>query len=341
MLNILPFANSFDPKLSRKHSNANAVQMVLGLPPKIDLGGKTVKFYLLSRLVQDTVYNFCNSTDISISAQHVPKQVVSPQTLEMIQRWSGAYWDFLISNKEHQDHIVKFHHLMKYWAMRPDIQLPEHYSNIIVDEAQDTNGAFYQVLQNHIDRNFVVIGDRHQQLYKWRGAINTMNMFELPSKSLTMSRRFGDSIAQCANRVLEKHSVPPQDLIGGHNAINSKVIFYHPNEIFPGKTGAILTRTRTEVIAIAKNELELGNPISVKTEFNSTRYLCSNIIALAKNDRERITHPYVSKCYSLSNLETELENAPDGDIYFAFKLFRKYGEDVLRVIDHVEQMNQP
>jgi superfamily I DNA/RNA helicase len=121
----------------------------------------------------------------------------------MIQRWSGAYWDFLISNKEHQDHIVKFHHLMKYWAMRPDIQLPDHYSNIIVDEAQDTNGAFYQVLQNHIDRNFVVIGDRHQQLYKWRGAINTMNMFELPSKSLTISRRFGDNIAQCANRVLE------------------------------------------------------------------------------------------------------------------------------------------
>jgi hypothetical protein len=336
-----PFASSFDPNDMKKFSESTAVQIVLGLPNKLDIGSKIAKYYTLSRLVQDTVYNYCNSIDNSLQPKHVPVNVISPQAIEAFVNWGNCYWEFLISRHEHDNHIIKFHHLMKFWSLRPDIQLPYELSNIIVDEAQDTNGAFFRVMQNHADRNLIVIGDRHQQLFKWRGAVNTMNLFNLPKRYLTISRRFGESIAIGANNVLAMHSEPPVSKVGGNTEVNSEIIFYQPDEVFPGQVGAILTRTRTEIIAIAKNELEKGNAISVKTEFTSVRYLCQNIVALANQDRKRITNSYISKCHSISNLETELDNNPDGDIYFAFKLYQKYKEQVLAIIDHVEQMNQP
>ncbi len=336
-----PFENSLNPKLSRKHSDARALQMLLGLPMKMDLGGKTVSSYVISRLIQEAVYNFCNSIEKEVSIAHVPKQVFSAQAAEQIRVWATTYWDFLVSSRKHDKHIIKFSHLMKFWALRPDIQLPHEFSNIIIDEAQDTNGAFYQVIQNHVDRNLVVIGDRHQQLFQWRGAINTMNIFKLPKKSLTMSHRFGESIAEVANNVLAKHSEPPSALITGNQDMESKIVYYHPNEPFPKDVGAILTRTRTEIISIAKNEIEQGHAISVKTEFNSIRFLCQNIIALAENRTNDIRHPNIAKCYSLSNLETELESSPDGDVYFALKLFKKFGKEILYIIDQVERLNQP
>lgn len=336
-----PFMNSLDPKLSRKQSDAGALQMLLGLPMKLDLGENIVKYYTLSRLVQDTVYNFCSSVESEVSIIHVPKQVLSSQAAQKIMHWATSYWEFLISQKNHDKHIINFSHLMKFWAMRPDIQLPQKYANIIVDEAQDTNGAFYQVMKNHIDRNFVVIGDRHQQLFQWRGAVNTMNLFELKNKSLTMSHRFGESIAKVANNVLAKHSEPPKEIIRGNQNLDSKIVYYQPNEAFPKDVGAILTRTRTEIISIAKNELEQGHAISVKTEFGSIRFLCQNIMALAHKKTDQLKHPMIARCYSLSNLETELESSPDGDVYFALKLYKKFGDEILKIIDQVERLNQP
>lgn len=336
-----PFVSSFNPKLMNKQSEAGAVQILLGLPNKLDLGSKTVKYYVLSRLVQDTVFNFCNSLDTEIKTSHVPRSVFSDQAIKLITQWACRYWEYLISQRVHDKHIIKFPHLMKFWALRPDIQLPYEYENIIVDEAQDTNGAFYQVMQNHQDRNFVVIGDRHQQLFQWRGAVNTMNMFNLPKKSLTMSHRFGNSIAEMANNVLAKHSEPPKEFISGNESIKSKIIFYKPDEAFPSDVGAILTRTRTEIISIAKNQLELGHAISVKTEFNSIRFMCNNIIALANGKTEAIKHPLIARCYSISNLETELDSSPDGDVFFALKLYKKFGDEILKIIDQVERLNQP
>ncbi|QUN06916.1 UvrD-helicase domain-containing protein [Shewanella yunxiaonensis] len=276
-----PFKSNFNPKNQNKKSESNSVQMILGLPRKLDIGKNTLKSYAISSIVQDTVANFCNSIDDIVLPRHVPIQVSNDKSIELITGWARNYWDFLLSNSRDNKHVIKFHHLMKFWSLRPDIQLPQEISNIIIDEAQDTNGAFYQILKNHSDRNIIVIGDRHQQLFKWRGAVNTMSLFDLPRQSLTLSRRFGEEIAIGANKLLSLHSEPPENKIRSLDNIKSEIIFYQDGDVFPEHIGAILTRTRAEIISIAKNELENGHAISVKTEFNSVKYLCRNIVALA------------------------------------------------------------
>ncbi|QUN06915.1 hypothetical protein KDN34_05585 [Shewanella yunxiaonensis] len=36
-----------------------------------------------------------------------------------------------------------------------------------------------------------------------------------------------------------------------------------------------------------------------------------------------------------------MSSNPDGDVFFALKLYKKYKDDVLAIIEHVESLNQP
>ena len=48
----------------------------------------------------------------------------------------------------------------------------------------------------------IYVGDAHQQIYAWRGAVNAMQQMPLPESRLTTSFRFGDAIADVANNLL-------------------------------------------------------------------------------------------------------------------------------------------
>lgn len=88
---------------------------------------------------------------------------------------------------------------LKAWALtRP--RVPGEF--ILLDEAQDTNGVVLSLMQ-HQTAQVVCVGDRHQQIYEWRGAQNAMT--ELPADAearLTTSWRFGAEIAGNASEYL-------------------------------------------------------------------------------------------------------------------------------------------
>ena len=88
---------------------------------------------------------------------------------------------------------------LKLWALgRP--RLAGDF--ILLDEAQDTNGVVMEIMR-HQEAQLVTVGDKHQQIYEWRGAQNAM--VELPAEvesRLTTSFRFGERIADNASRIL-------------------------------------------------------------------------------------------------------------------------------------------
>ncbi len=59
--------------------------------------------------------------------------------------------------------------------------------------------AFYSKQRN---TQVIYVGDAHQQIYAWRGAINAMQQLPLPESRLTTSFRFGQEIALTANAIL-------------------------------------------------------------------------------------------------------------------------------------------
>lgn len=90
---------------------------------------------------------------------------------------------------------------LKQWALsRPRLR----YSTLLYDEAQDASGVMIGVLKDQEHAQLVVVGDRRQAIYGFRGAVNAMDRFQTTHRtSLTRSFRFGPEIADIANAVLQ------------------------------------------------------------------------------------------------------------------------------------------
>lgn len=88
---------------------------------------------------------------------------------------------------------------LKQWAMtNPQLR----YSTVMVDEMQDSNPLLVGVLKQQ-ECQLVIVGDRRQAIYGFRGAVNAMDSFEIQhSTHLTQSFRFGPEIARVANDIL-------------------------------------------------------------------------------------------------------------------------------------------
>lgn len=89
---------------------------------------------------------------------------------------------------------------LKLWALgRP--RLP--FATILTDEAQDSSALMVGLLQEQTHAQLVVVGDSRQAIYGFRGAVDSLRMFQTVHRTtLTQSFRFGPKIAETANAVL-------------------------------------------------------------------------------------------------------------------------------------------
>lgn len=89
---------------------------------------------------------------------------------------------------------------LKVWALS-DPKL--HTDYILLDEAQDSAAVVVKIIQDQASQ-VIWVGDRRQQIYAWRGAVNAMDTITTPHTcQLTRSFRYGQPIADIANKVLE------------------------------------------------------------------------------------------------------------------------------------------
>jgi len=82
------------------------------------------------------------------------------------------------------------------------------YDTVIFDEAQDANPIMLELLRKQYSTGskVIMLGDRHQAIYEFRGAINALDAQFLPPGAevlpLTRSWRFGPQTASIANAIL-------------------------------------------------------------------------------------------------------------------------------------------
>ena len=124
---------------------------------------------------------------------------------------------------------------LKMWALsKPRIAA----DFLLVDEAQDTNLVVLGALREQ-ESQVIYVGDRHQQIYEWRGAVNAMERVNTPLSSyLTRSFRFGPEIAEAATKILA--TLGENRAIEGNPEKKSYIGCMNPN--------AILCRTNAQVI---------------------------------------------------------------------------------------------
>lgn len=202
-------------------------------------------------LILDTIRRFAQSGDREPTALHVPRhgslRAAPPTTLAAVD-------DFAVKGAKHvwermqdpSDPIPLGHDgYLKLWALSEPVIAADF---ILLDEAQDTNPVVLDLLQKQ-PAQMIYVGDRHQQIYEWRGAVNAMEEIATDhSCFLTTSFRFGSAIAEGASKVLS--------LLGEEQSLKG-----NPNldsRIGPVNASTILARTNASTITAVIEALDKG-----------------------------------------------------------------------------------
>lgn len=199
-----------------------------------------------------SVRQFCQSGDETILPSHVPvtgrllglREERRDQVKDWIAKRARALWEGMC---DPADPVPLGHDgYLKLWSLaRPKLGC----DYILLDEAQDTNPCVLSVMEAQ-ESQIVYVGDRHQQIYAWRGAVNAMETIETPETCyLTQSFRFGPAIAEAAGQILSALGEP--ETLRGNSARRSQI---RPD----GRADAVLARTNTKVIAEVLDALGAG-----------------------------------------------------------------------------------
>ena len=126
------------------------------------------------------------------------------------------------------------------------------YGEILVDEAQDMTPAQLDIIQRNYQPK-IFVGDPHQQIYTFRGAINAMDRVAATHVFyLTQSFRFGSEIAyQCNSIVNTLKGVHSKAIVGNTN--RSSIRGYANGQL------AIISRSNCQLFMEAVSTTEDGN----------------------------------------------------------------------------------
>jgi superfamily I DNA/RNA helicase len=216
---------------------------------EIVVGNITLTPRSLAYLTAKTVQRFCQSGNDEIVVRHVPltgklktlDAKYREEFTEYVSKLAAHLWDRMLDPKDEAP--LGHDGYLKLWSLsEPHLD----YDFILLDEAQDTNEAALSVLRRQ-DSHLTLVGDRHQQIYEWRGAINAMASVETDAEAvLTQSFRFGDSVAAAATSILRV--LGETRTVLGDPTKNTRIAA-------TGKTGTILCRTNAGVVTVVIDAL--------------------------------------------------------------------------------------
>lgn len=278
----------------------------------------------IASLAMQTVQRWCYSSSPTIEHFHVPTlpRVEDAGRVELVKAvlpFARAAWEDL----SRPDGALRFQHdhYLKLWALSSP-RLP--FDAVLVDEAQDSNGVVTGVVQDQTCQ-VAAVGDRHQQIYAWRGATDAMDAFESKHHVyLTQSFRFGQEIADEANKWLEFMGATLR--LRGHLAIPSRV-----EEVRDPR--AILCRTNAAAITAVIRAHAAGVKVALVGGGNE-------IVSLARAARElmntgRTSHHELFVFTSWNMVREYVEDSYDGsDLGVMVKLIDELTpEGVIRAIE--------
>ena len=159
----------------------------------------------ISNLVWDVLHKFLYSGDERIDNTHIDTylrgaldSIISDDLLVAL---ACNLW-YRMQELDDRFPMVHDGYLKLYELSKP--RLDKRFQVILLDEAQDANGATMSIMDN-AQCCKIYVGDPHQQVYSWRGSINAFEQIaetQTQSYRLSQSFRFSHRIAQWATAIL-------------------------------------------------------------------------------------------------------------------------------------------
>ena len=265
---------------------------------------------VLLRLTKLTVNRFTQSGNDEITDKQIPYSELKLfnksdiKTLKVtVVRLAKKLWQLIID----ADSIVPLGHddYLKLWSLsKPQIRK----DFILFDEAQDASGVMLAVMQCQKKAQIIYVGDRYQQIYSWRGAVNAMQTVDTPYNcQISQSFRFGQAIADIANIILNKG-------LGADVAIKGfeKVSSYVHHNSFNQNVDCILFRTNSALIDMLLNLMADGKKVAVAGGCQQAAYMLCGIRDL--KEKGKSSHPDLIIFKNYYELRSFIKEEPSSEL---------------------------
>lgn len=311
-------------RLNGKRINAKQYAGILSITPFTYRGrdkdthedtDMTLEPWRLAILVKESISRFCNSADREPNARNIPvwDTPVQENDWDRLRTHLVPYMTAAWADINQRNGQLTFTHdcYLKQWSLSAP-QL--HYGFILFDEAQDANPAITVVVEAQRAQQ-IMVGDRAQAIYGWRGAVDAMQNFKADHHLyLSQSFRFGQVVAEEANRWLNLVGTPLR--LTGFEQIASVVESLDSPD-------AILCRTNAGCIESAMSHQESGEKVAIT---GGTREI--EAFVKAANDLMQsisTTHPELSSFRDWSEVQQAVKSGEAADLGMMVRLIDNYG----------------
>jgi hypothetical protein len=273
--------------------------------------------------VRHTVERFEQSDDMQISEKHLPKfdmqktLAADPKAGEYVLRLAKRLWEDRIdaTTKVMATHDT---YLKQFQMSKPRLG----YEVVYLDEAQDSTPCVLDIVmtQAKYGAKIILVGDRRQAIYGWRGAINAMERIEGHSTLLSKSFRFGQGIADVATAVLQGKLK-----LTGREDMPSKI---GRGVVDRTKPYMYLFRTNGALLYAAVSAIAKGEDIRLEIDIKDFLRLLQSAYALSNKDMKNVKHEnilpyptwdeYKEEAQKMSGEMKRIVNIIDGGDYFRF-----------------------
>ncbi|MCX2561691.1 UvrD-helicase domain-containing protein [Acetobacter farinalis] len=189
--------------------------------------------------VLKTLGNFLISEGSKITVAHCPEP--DSQRNREVRLFVAQAYKYLVDFEKHDLPITHDLYLKKFERE----QKITGYDYIMVDEAQDLNPVLLSILKKS-GLPIVAVGDPHQSIYAFRGAVDAIGALDGSLLPLTRSWRFGEPVARMAHAILQTHSRPPAYRLHGNPAVKSRIM-PHRKGVKPEHDTLVLARTNARL----------------------------------------------------------------------------------------------
>lgn len=290
-----------------------------------------ISAYTIGALLIAWVGKFCQGSDREIALSNAPWDFLKTLTLEGDERIA-----FEVA-KGYASEII--HLAAQLWRMladynstlpiNPDVYLKVWalgkprlpYDFVLFDEGQDASGLMLDIVSSQNTQK-IWVGDRRQQIYAWRGAVNAMDQIKTKNNStLTRSFRYGQPIAELANCVL-RNFLGEKDfsLIGSSNV---------RSQIRPvSKPSAFICRTNRSAVAELMRAMSKNTLVYVEGGVQELLYEIESADALMNGRRPR--SPAFQVFPDWNTLVEYSESPAGGELKPLIKMIDQWGIPNLR-----------
>lgn len=176
-------------------------------------GSKVVEDHVLASRIMEALTIFCQSADPRPDARrHLAYIDGIDQPDEQGRRtfkWNNAVAEHVQPylervwrdiNQPRGQFQFKHEHYLKMWQLSGPVITTDV---IFFDESQDISPVIEAIILAQDHAQLVLVGDPNQSIYGWTGAVDAMSRFDAQNRTtLSQSFRFGEAVADAANRVL-------------------------------------------------------------------------------------------------------------------------------------------